>query len=98
MNVCRFRELEDVNVFLFRVIEFLQFVPESELRLISSAEAQTFRVQCDFLEGPARVEHREQIFRAAARLKIFGWLSEWNGSESSESSWTSYVDKQRLNE
>lgn len=48
MNVCCFRELEDVNVFLFRVIEFLQFVPESELRLISSAEAQTFRVQCDF--------------------------------------------------
>lgn len=67
MNVCCFRELEDVNVFLFCVIEFLQFVPKSELRLI--LQTQTFRVQCDFLERPTRVEHREQIFRAAARLK-----------------------------
>ncbi len=29
----RVRELEDVNVFLIRVIESLQFVPESELGL-----------------------------------------------------------------
>ena len=54
MNVCCFRELEDVNVFLFRVIEFLQFVPESEL-------VEAFWVQCDFLERQTRVEHRERI-------------------------------------
>lgn len=52
MNVCCFRELEDVNVFLFRVIEFLQFVFESEL-------AEAFWVQCGNLEretDPSRAQ------------------------------------------
>lgn len=34
LNVCCFRELEDVNVFLFCVLDSLHFVPESELCLI----------------------------------------------------------------
>lgn len=34
LNVCCFRGLEDVNVFSFCVIEFLQFVPWSQLDVI----------------------------------------------------------------
>lgn len=51
LNVCCFRELEDVNVFLFCVIDSLHFVPESELFNLST-EAD----RGDFLERSTRAE------------------------------------------